>query len=143
MQTVLESRPSFAASVACGTFRLEKLPSLALVATVDSTAPSFICRSDPTTCVLLAVYLTHLHHQSQLTGCHNLCVQVLGTLIDQLTYPEQGTQRDVSEPELRTILEQVDLAYLLERTGVLSDETNWEEAISLGEKQVQQIIATF
>jgi ABC-type uncharacterized transport system fused permease/ATPase subunit len=49
----------------------------------------------------------------------------------------------VSEPELRTILEQVDLAYLLERTGVLSDETNWEEAISLGEKQVQQIIATF
>jgi ABC-type uncharacterized transport system fused permease/ATPase subunit len=68
---------------------------------------------------------------------------VLGTLIDQLTYPEQGTQRDVSEPELRTILEQVDLAYLLERTGVLSDETNWEEAISLGEKQVQQIIATF
>ena len=61
---------------------------------------------------------------------------VLGTLIDQLTYPEQGTQREVSESELRSILEQVDLAYLLERTGVLDEETNWEEAISLGEKQV-------
>ena len=61
---------------------------------------------------------------------------VLGTLIDQLTYPEQGTQREVSESELRSILEQVDLAYLLERRGVLDEETNWEEAISLGEKQV-------
>ena len=60
---------------------------------------------------------------------------VLGTLIDQLTYPERGTQRDVSESELRAILDQVDLAYLLERDGVLVDETNWEEAISLGEKQ--------
>ena len=61
---------------------------------------------------------------------------VLGTLIDQLTYPEQGTLREVSESELRSILEQVDLAYLLARTGVLDEETNWEEAISLGEKQV-------
>ena len=62
---------------------------------------------------------------------------MLGTIVDQLTYPEQGTQREVSETELRSILEQVDLAYLLERKGVLEDETNWEEAISLGEKQVR------
>ena len=59
---------------------------------------------------------------------------VLGTIVDQLTYPEQGT-RDVSERQLRDILAQVDLAYLLERPGVLTEETNWEEAISLGEKQ--------
>lgn len=62
---------------------------------------------------------------------------MLGTIVDQLTYPEQGTQREVSDAALRSILEQVDLAYLLERKGVLEDETNWEEAISLGEKQVR------
>ena len=60
---------------------------------------------------------------------------VLGTIVDQLTYPEQGASRDVSERQLRNILAQVDLAYLLERPGVLTEETNWEEAISLGEKQ--------
>ena len=60
---------------------------------------------------------------------------VLGTLVDQLTYPERGVQRAVSTAELAQILDQVDLSYLLERERVLIDETNWEEAISLGEKQ--------
>jgi ATP-binding cassette subfamily D (ALD) protein 3 len=62
---------------------------------------------------------------------------VLGTLQDQLTYPEQSTERtaQLSRPELHNLLAQVDLQYLLDRPGVLTDETNWEEAISLGEKQ--------
>ena len=41
----------------------------------------------------------------------------------------------LSEGELREILDQVDLGYLLERPGALTEETNWEEELSLGEKQ--------
>lgn len=62
--------------------------------------------------------------------------QVLGTLSEQLTYPVlEGSAAALSEPELRNILKQVDLAYLLDRPGALTQETNWEEALSLGEKQ--------
>lgn len=63
--------------------------------------------------------------------------QVLGTLHDQLTYPtlEGSSETELSEEELRKILEQVDLGYLIDRPGALTEETNWEETLSLGEKQ--------
>lgn len=60
--------------------------------------------------------------------------QVLGTLLDQITYPETGANR-ISTEELNEILQEFQLEYLLERPGVLVDEVNWEEELSLGEKQ--------
>lgn len=63
---------------------------------------------------------------------------VLGTLFDQLTYPATGkddASASISKSVLVDILERVDLLYLINRPGVLTDEINWEEALSLGEKQ--------
>ena len=61
---------------------------------------------------------------------------VLGTLVDQLTYPELGsTSDDISEAQVRSILAEVDLEYLADRPGVFTEEVNWEEECSLGEKQ--------
>ena len=60
--------------------------------------------------------------------------QVLGTLLDQITYPETGANK-ISTEELHEILQEFQLEYLLERPGVLVDEINWEEELSLGEKQ--------
>lgn len=58
-----------------------------------------------------------------------------GTLVDQLTYPELGDSSRVSKDELKDVLQQVDLDYLVERPDVLTTEINWEEHCSLGEKQ--------
>ena len=63
---------------------------------------------------------------------------VLGTLMDQLTYPytsSNNSKEDLTKEELRQLLNRVDLAYLADREGVLTDEVNWEEVLSLGEKQ--------
>ena len=62
---------------------------------------------------------------------------VLGTLYDQLTYPEQIGEGDttLSKERLVEILSMVDLGYLAEREGALDTEINWEEEASLGEKQ--------
>ena len=47
-------------------------------------------------------------------------------------YPAlEGSDAPLSEGELREILDQVDLGYLLERPGALTEETNWEEELSL------------
>lgn len=68
--------------------------------------------------------------------CAERPYNVLGTLQEQITYPEQDKNaRTISHNELRSILERVDLAYLLDRDGVLEMEINWQEEISLGEQQ--------
>jgi ABC-type uncharacterized transport system fused permease/ATPase subunit len=59
---------------------------------------------------------------------------VLGTLIDQLTYPQSGGSA-ITKTELSGLLSKVDLGYLADRPGVLVDEINWEDELSLGEKQ--------
>ena len=56
---------------------------------------------------------------------------VLGTLADQLTYPEQGKASSLSLAEVKSILDEVDLGYLAERPDILTKETNWEEECSL------------
>ena len=48
--------------------------------------------------------------------------------------PAKGGDQ-LSMDRLRDILRQVDLTYLLDRDGVLEHEINWEEVLSLGEKQ--------
>lgn len=62
---------------------------------------------------------------------------VLGTLFDQLTYPEQIGEGDtkLTKERLIEILDMVGLAYLAAREGVLDSEVNWEDECSLGEKQ--------
>eukprot|EP00040_Diaphanoeca_grandis_P021946 m.117418 g.117418 ORF g.117418 m.117418 type:complete len:1285 (-) comp28579_c0_seq1:26-3880(-) len=61
---------------------------------------------------------------------------VLGTLPEQLTYPGiKDGEKPLEEAEVREILSKVDLEYLLERENVMTAETHWEEALSLGEKQ--------
>ena len=64
--------------------------------------------------------------------------QVLGTLFDQITYPSTAASSadgGLSEAALAEILGQCDLLYLMNRPGVLDTEVNWEEELSLGEKQ--------
>jgi len=63
---------------------------------------------------------------------------VLGTLLDQLTYPYTRKEKDEAEmttEALGELLAQVDLEYLAARPGVLKEEVDWEEVLSLGEKQ--------
>jgi ABC-type uncharacterized transport system fused permease/ATPase subunit len=63
---------------------------------------------------------------------------VLGTLRDQLCYPESKEKaKGISFGTLQELLAEVDLSYLLDR-GYGADnapETNWEVVLSLGEKQ--------
>ena len=60
---------------------------------------------------------------------------VIGTLYDQLTYPESGAGSNVTVEMLTDIMDRVDLRYLVSAPGVLTDDINWEERLSLGEKQ--------
>ena len=59
---------------------------------------------------------------------------VLGSLSDQITYPDaEGT---VTEGELKELLERVDLGHLLLDSGAAADaRVNWEDKLSLGEQQ--------
>lgn len=77
----------------------------------------------------------------------------LGTLRDQIIYPlsceeaekwaggliEEGQKflddRNALDAQLRTILENVKLLYLLEREGGWDTNQNWEDILSLGEQQ--------
>ena len=59
---------------------------------------------------------------------------VLGTLKDQLAYPEfQSKTTAISNDELSTLLHEVDLGYLMDRDH--DKEINWEKTLSLGEQQ--------
>ena len=59
-----------------------------------------------------------------------LCAQpqkpynVLGTLADQMTYPDEHAG-ELSREALFEVLEQVDLTYLLERDGVMVNQLEW------------------
>ena len=59
----------------------------------------------------------------------------MGTLQDQLTYPNTSNSEQLTPEDLTDILRQVDLEYLVSREGVLTSEINWEEELSLGEAQ--------
>ncbi|WP_031495896.1 ABC transporter ATP-binding protein/permease [Bryobacter aggregatus] len=58
---------------------------------------------------------------------------VLGSLRDQLNYP--NLERDISEEEIRAVLEAVNLPGLVERCGGLDDELDFEKVLSVGERQ--------
>eukprot|EP00941_MAST-03F_sp_MAST-3F-sp1_P006281 g6281.t1 len=70
---------------------------------------------------------------------------VLGTLREQLCYPETREKAEkMSEELLRELLREVDLEYLLDRQKKQTkktllkkrdDEVNWEQVLSMGEKQ--------
>ena len=61
---------------------------------------------------------------------------VLGTLKDQLSYPEKVSASAISDVQLGELLNEVSLGYLLERADHQSgEEVNWDAVLSLGEKQ--------
>ena len=61
---------------------------------------------------------------------------VLGTLKDQLSYPEKLSVSDISDQQLHDLLHEVSLGYLLERADhQRGEEVNWDAVLSLGEKQ--------
>ena len=58
---------------------------------------------------------------------------ILGTLRDQLLYP--NTEAEIDNQELKQVLQQVNLADLDERFGGFSAEQDWAKLLSLGEQQ--------
>jgi ABC-type uncharacterized transport system fused permease/ATPase subunit len=58
---------------------------------------------------------------------------ILGTLREQLLYP--NTDREMSDRELESVLEQVNLQNLLPRIQGFDKEVPWENILSLGEQQ--------
>ena len=65
-----------------------------------------------------------------------------GTLADQMTYPDVRGAEDLTLEKLQSLLRAVDLEYLLDRTGAMTDEINWEDELSLGgECEIQECVA--
>eukprot|EP00747_Dinoflagellata_sp_TGD_P101144 gnl/TRDRNA2_/TRDRNA2_168248_c0_seq1.p1 gnl/TRDRNA2_/TRDRNA2_168248_c0~~gnl/TRDRNA2_/TRDRNA2_168248_c0_seq1.p1 ORF type:complete len:1097 (-),score=223.69 gnl/TRDRNA2_/TRDRNA2_168248_c0_seq1:98-3388(-) len=62
---------------------------------------------------------------------------LVGTLVEQVTYPDCGAKLD--KAELEKLLNLVDLGYLSEREG----EIDWERALSLGEQQRLAMVRVF
>jgi putative ATP-binding cassette transporter len=58
---------------------------------------------------------------------------LLGSLRTQLLYPNSNL--DLTDAELRQVLEQVNLADLPERVGGFDVELDWADMLSLGEQQ--------
>jgi putative ATP-binding cassette transporter len=58
---------------------------------------------------------------------------ILGTLREQLLYP--GSARVLSDDELKAVLGQVNLPHLVERTGGLDREIDFDKILSVGEQQ--------
>ncbi|OYD86754.1 ABC transporter, partial [Nostoc sp. 'Peltigera membranacea cyanobiont' 213] len=58
---------------------------------------------------------------------------ILGTLREQLLYP--NTNRQVTDAELKEVLQQVNLQNLLSRVDGFDTEVPWENILSLGEQQ--------
>ena len=60
---------------------------------------------------------------------------VLGTLQEQITYPSTTDAKALTRARLAEILAVVDLAHYIDAPGYLTDEVDWENAISYGERQ--------
>ncbi len=58
---------------------------------------------------------------------------ILGTLREQLLYPQ--TTRQVSDQELKDVLQEVNLQNLVKKVGGFDAEVPWENILSLGEQQ--------
>ena len=58
---------------------------------------------------------------------------ILGTLREQLLYPK--VEREVSDQELETVLERVNLRDVVAKVGGFDEEVPWESILSLGEQQ--------
>ena len=61
---------------------------------------------------------------------------MIGTLIDQLTYPDTSGGESLTKERMMEVLRFVDLTHLVDRKDALTDnEIVWEDELSLGEKQ--------
>ena len=68
---------------------------------------------------------------------------VLGTLADQLTYPLNANETQISEKETASLLELVELSHLFQEYGGCTNVVNWEDKLSLGEQQRLAIARLF
>ena len=58
---------------------------------------------------------------------------VIGTLVDQLTYPKHAEdQNQLTREQVRNVLMSVELEYLVDREGAFEQDINWEDELSLG-----------
>jgi putative ATP-binding cassette transporter len=71
--------------------------------------------------------------RSEMLFLPQLPYMVLGTLRDQLLYPQ--TNGHISEERLREVLQQVNLGDLPEKVGGFDTELEWADILSLGEQQ--------
>ena len=60
---------------------------------------------------------------------------ILGTLRDQLLYPNINISSEISEKELKQVLQQVNLKDLDERFGGFDNSLDWASLLSFGEQQ--------
>ena len=60
---------------------------------------------------------------------------VWGSLQDQMTYPDVSGAENLTKEHLRALLVEVDMEYLVDRYYDAEEEINWDEVLSLGEKQ--------
>lgn len=60
---------------------------------------------------------------------------VLGTLKEQILYPHTAATQTLTTARLIEILQIVDLAHYADNTSYMSDEIDWENAVSYGERQ--------
>lgn len=72
-------------------------------------------------------------HLSEMLFLPQKPYMILGTLRDQILYPNNDSQLD--NEELYRVLEQVGLPNLCERFGGLNVEKDWSDILSLGEQQ--------
>ena len=49
--------------------------------------------------------------------------------------PDTSGSEQLSEERVREILQEVDLEYLADRDGAMTEEVPWDDVLSLGEKQ--------
>lgn len=59
----------------------------------------------------------------------------LGTLRDQITYPETHDLKKASDEDLLKLLKRVNIDFILEREGGWDEVKNWDDILSLGEQQ--------
>lgn len=77
-------------------------------------------------------------HRSKLFYVPQRPYMTLGTLRDQVTYPDslsEQKRRDISDNALEDFLSKVQLSYLLEREGGWDSVQDWMDVLSGGEKQ--------
>jgi ABC-type uncharacterized transport system fused permease/ATPase subunit len=66
---------------------------------------------------------------------------VLGNLRDQMTYPHFRKGSPSLDKELTELLDQMDLKHVINRVGGFDARLNWEDVLSLGDRNAPTLVA--